>query len=72
MKLCYALQFLLLGRRSREGAWIEIIVEDCYNLPENSRSREGAWIEILFIQLIYISCICRSREGAWIEISKSA
>ena len=32
--------------RSREGAWIEIIVEDCYNLPENSRSREGAWIEI--------------------------
>ena len=34
------------GRRSREGAWIEIWLSDDFESVEGSRSREGAWIEI--------------------------
>ena len=33
--------------RSREGAWIEILLRFTVRLPSARRSREGAWIEIL-------------------------
>ena len=32
--------------RSREGAWIEILITNGCNTNEPRRSREGAWIEI--------------------------
>ena len=32
--------------RSREGAWIEILLSTIPSLAWNSRSREGAWIEM--------------------------
>ena len=35
--------------RSREGAWIEIIVFNKDYKQELSRSREGAWIEMLLV-----------------------
>ena len=34
------------GRRSREGAWIEIVAVDKSKVGDCGRSREGAWIEI--------------------------
>ena len=34
------------GRRSREGAWIEIDAAGLLTLNDIRRSREGAWIEI--------------------------
>ena len=36
-----------MRRRSREGAWIEIIQLAIWQKRGDSRSREGAWIEIL-------------------------
>ena len=54
--------------RSREGAWIEIILISLEILYHLSRSREGAWIEISIPLASYVKAICRSREGAWIEI----
>ena len=33
--------------RSREGAWIEISVNEEKEKLRNGRSREGAWIEML-------------------------
>ncbi len=44
--ICARLMILCL-RRSREGAWIEIVAKLCMQLSYVSRSREGAWIEIL-------------------------
>ena len=38
---------LLVLRRSREGAWIEISLFTPYEPSSNRRSREGAWIEII-------------------------
>ena len=35
------------NRRSREGAWIEILYASDIFLSLASRSREGAWIEII-------------------------
>ena len=32
--------------RSREGAWIEIGLQDANDLATAGRSREGAWIEM--------------------------
>ena len=32
--------------RSREGAWIEILIQSTRTLQRIRRSREGAWIEI--------------------------
>ena len=55
-------------RRSREGAWIEIIVFFNFFREFKSRSREGAWIEILKICYPGTLQKGRSREGAWIEI----
>ena len=34
------------GRRSREGAWIEIAGSEGDPIDLASRSREGAWIEM--------------------------
>ena len=34
------------GSRSREGAWIEILLIVCLPSVKSGRSREGAWIEI--------------------------
>ena len=58
----------LKGRRSREGAWIEIVAVDKSKVGDCGRSREGAWIEMDLCLLIIIVRACRSREGAWIEI----
>ena len=37
---------LMFVGRSREGAWIEIILVSCLGSDVKRRSREGAWIEI--------------------------
>ena len=36
----------MLLRRSREGAWIEILQGHAIDMSYACRSREGAWIEI--------------------------
>ena len=60
---------LMFYRRSREGAWIEIISAPKESYGVICRSREGAWIEITVSNLVLSSLdISRSREGAWIEI----
>ena len=59
---------MLLYRRSREGAWIEMTLHISYRLVNLGRSREGAWIEISFAVNTVILLIGRSREGAWIEM----
>ena len=56
------------GRRSREGAWIEILIFGDIWSYTTSRSREGAWIEIKNQWFHNINTDRRSREGAWIEI----
>ena len=38
---------LVVGGRSREGAWIEIARWCCSSKTALCRSREGAWIEII-------------------------
>ena len=35
------------NRRSREGAWIEMLLSTAFRVSSDSRSREGAWIEIV-------------------------
>ena len=56
-------------RRSREGAWIEILCSSSSaKFASNGRSREGAWIEISKIFPVHALYSRRSREGAWIEI----
>ena len=40
---------VLIIRRSREGAWIEIKPSYVALIQEVSRSREGAWIEIFWM-----------------------
>ena len=55
-------------RRSRKGAWIEIIPHSDNARRGQSRSREGAWIEIVCSLLSLCHLLSRSREGAWIEI----
>ena len=42
---------LLAVRRSREGAWIEILIEVVVDASNYCRSREGAWIEISVLPL---------------------
>ena len=37
---------MIIRRRSREGAWIEISVRAEFGNDPRRRSREGAWIEI--------------------------
>ena len=54
--------------RSREGAWIEMLLTSTAWLMLTCRSREGAWIEIRPRLLRSNERLCRSREGAWIEI----
>ena len=55
-------------RRSREGAWIEILEYFALRRFYFSRSREGAWIEIKQKRAKKARALSRSREGAWIEI----
>ena len=58
-------------RRSREGAWIEIVtVLRSFCCSSCRRSREGAWIEIPWCATIYRCKNGRSREGAWIEMRR--
>ena len=40
--------------RSREGAWIEIMLGSSLYSMFSSRSREGAWIEILVLSADFI------------------
>ena len=42
---------LVVGGRSREGAWIEICFVQLQNKIIGCRSREGAWIEIKYLSL---------------------
>ena len=56
------------GRRSREGAWIEIFPLLLDYMERVGRSREGAWIEIVSGSAVNLGFFRRSREGAWIEI----
>ena len=67
MKLCRRLPITALVRRSREGAWIEIVAIVNKQLEVMGRSREGAWIEIIN-GVSPIGTSGRSREGAWIEM----
>ena len=59
-------------RRSRKGAWIEILGRQIIVLTGSRRSRKGAWIEIR--ACFWSSGIedRRSRKGAWIEIRSRA
>ena len=59
-------------RRSRKGAWIEMMRKPAALLPIICRSRKGAWIEINGNTYCFSCETCRSREGAWIEISNTA
>ena len=50
-------------RRSREGAWIEIMMIGGDTMEELSRSREGAWIEIrLAVIVIRLLSVAPARE----------
>ena len=54
---------LTLLRRSREGAWIEIRLEELGLKPKASRSREGAWIEIVAVESSKVGfCVAPARE----------
>ena len=55
-------------RRSRKGAWIEIVAVDKSKVGFCGRSRKGAWIEITTPQGNLAAYGRRSRKGAWIEI----
>ena len=53
--------------RSREGAWIEILLERSSGstspvAPARERGLKSQWMMVLMLSR------CRSREGAWIEI----
>ena len=53
----------LLQRRSREGAWIEIMVGSIGGFVGRRRSREGAWIEIkISLLLIFNYLVAPARE----------
>ena len=52
LKSLYILLFRSLQRRSRKGAWIEIMVLKTFVSMEKGRSRKGAWIEMFLI----VSC----------------
>ena len=56
------------GGRSREGAWIEMLVYTIPNGIAARRSREGAWIEMAHPCRYCTALASRSREGAWIEM----
>ena len=45
--------------RSREGAWIEILITSPIGLSSICRSREGAWIEIIILR----------RFSKWLEVA---
>ena len=55
-------------RRSREGAWIEMVTTMFPATLLSRRSREGAWIEIGVLASLRQTVCSRSRKGAWIEI----
>ena len=61
--------FTGIERRSREGAWIEIILHR--RPPPGLRvapARERG-LKCLYARCLLAITCCRSREGAWIEIS---
>ena len=55
-------------RRSRKGAWIEILIMYCLFAISHSRSRKGAWIEMRGSSRRNFRNHGRSRKGAWIEM----
>ena len=57
-------------RRSREGAWIEMVTTMFPATLLSRRSREGAWIEIGVLASLRQTVCSRSRKGAWIEIGR--
>ena len=70
--MAYRLRTSWVGvRRSREGAWIEIVRLSMKQKLRRGRSREGAWIEIVERRTYPGGNRSRSREGAWIEIPTS-
>ena len=63
MKLINSVGFDVVRRRSREGAWIEIINKLRCGEWYSSRSREGAWIEIqLHTPYVSRSWVAPARE----------
>ena len=58
----------LAERRSRKGAWIEIVTYGYHRACYESRSRKGAWIEMDVAPMVATKIQRRSRKGAWIEI----
>ena len=64
--------FTGIERRSREGAWIEIILHR--RPPPGLRvapARERG-LKCLYARCLLAITCCRSREGAWIEIIREA
>ena len=49
LKLCKACATLIIYRRTRKGAWIEISSDISFNSITYCRTRKGAWIEICLI-----------------------
>ena len=47
MKCVNQSHFAMIPRRSRKGAWIEIIIGGALSNSADSRSRKGAWIEMM-------------------------
>ena len=68
LKLMPAQANMMISRRSREGAWIEMTYNQTLDVWHLCRSREGAWIEIPTLSAVSACLLGRSREGAWIEI----
>ena len=58
-------------RRSRKGAWIEILKNLLAAAGIPGRSRKGAWIEMVPGKQLMMKKLRRSRKGAWIEILKN-
>ncbi len=56
--------------RSREGAWIEILLSTACS-PRNAVAPVRERGLKLALSHMHFRCHCRSREGAWIEIDNT-
>ena len=64
------LQCVILASRSREGAWIEIIIYTGSQTSQHVAPVRERGLKFYAVHLIMQCKRSRSREGAWIEISK--
>ena len=67
MKYDYHEDFVLMYRRSRKGAWIEIMKGSLFRISWMVAPARERGLKLLYPQII-ISVKGRSRKGAWIEI----